>query len=208
MLRSRRMIRREYGTEWWKRFKAISDKRFHKLISEFQDIGNSMFAFNYSYAPGYAAWYDAMVKLGLNAHERDVLMLKMNEKMLLTVPKPLLHAVGKAYYRNMAKGAKRRMDNKPEKLHPFDWDMDYSEKGPGCFCINIKTCGFMAYAKKYGCEGMLPGICQVDYMISHYMNVGFERTTTLGAGGPSCDGCYRLNGRCDFDIEKRLAERK
>lgn len=55
---------------------------------------------------------------------------------------------------------------------------------------------------------MLPAICQVDYMISHYMNVGFERTGTLGTGCDKCDGKYCLKGQCDWDIEKRLAERK
>ena len=208
IIRSGGMIRKEYGNKWWKDFRHYSDKQFRRLISEFPDIGDSMFAFNYCYAPGYAAWYKAMEKMGLNAHERDVLMLKMNEKMLLTVPKPLLHAIGKAYYRNMEKGAERRMANKPRKLPPFDWDMEYSKIDRDSFRINIRSCGFIAYAKKYGCTGMLPGICQVDYMISHYMNVGFERTQTLGAGGSCCDGCYRINGSCEFDIEKRLAERK
>ena len=208
MNRSRPMIKAMYGADWWNRFKALSAEKFGQLIAEFPDIGDSMFAFNYCYAPGYVAWYTSMEKLGLEPHERDVLMLRMNEKMLLTVPKPLLHAVGKVYYRNMSKGAKRRMENPPASIHPFDWKMMYSEDDGDNFRIDITACGFIAYAKKYGSEGMLPGICQVDYMISHYMNVGFERTQTLGAGGSCCDGCYHINGHCDFDIEQQLAEKK
>ena len=91
MARSRQLIQRKYGADWWRRFKSLSDSRFRTLISAFPDIGDSMFAFNYCYAPGYVAWYKAMEQLGLEPHERDVLMLEMNEKMLLTVPKPLLH---------------------------------------------------------------------------------------------------------------------
>ena len=208
MGRSRKLIKQKYGNDFWYSFKELSDRRFRELISEFPDIGDSMFAFNYCYAPGYVAWYTAMEKLKLAPHERDVLMLEMNEKMLLTVPKPLLHAVGKAYYRNMSKGAKRRTEKKPDSIHPFDWEMQYTEKDRDNFRIDITACGFIAYARKYGGEGMLPGICQVDYMISHYMNVGFERTQTLGAGGCCCDGCYHINGYCEFDIEKRLSERK
>lgn len=202
------MIRGKYNPDWWKRFKELSDNLFQELISEFPDIGDSMFAFNYCYAPGYVAWYKAMEKLGLDAHERDVLMLQMNEKMPLTVPKPLLHAVGRTYYRNMSRDAKKRAANPPEHIHPFDWSIDYRGIDKDTFCIDIKSCGFIAYARKYGAKGMLPGICQVDYMISHYMNVGFERTQTLGAGGSCCDGRYCMNGHCEFDIEKRLAERK
>ena len=208
MVRSRNLIQDKYGKDFRNKFKDLSDRRFKELMAEFQDIGDSMFAFNYCYAPGYVAWYTSMEKLGLDLHERDVLMLEMNERMLCTVPKPLLHAVGKAYYRNMSKGAKRRMEKKPKSIHPFDWEMEYTEDDKDNFRIDIKTCGFIAYTKKYGGEGMLPGICQVDYMISHYMNVGFERTQTLGAGGRCCDGCYHIKGKCDFDIEQRLAERR
>lgn len=208
MGKSRKLIKQKYGKYFWDSFKNLSDKRFGELISEFQDIGDSMFAFNYCYAPGYVAWYKAMEQLGMEPHERDVLMLEMNEKMLLTVPKPLLHAVGKTYYRGMNRNAKKRVENPPEKIHPFDWTIKYQEVDRDAFCIDITSCGFIAYAKKYDAESMLPGICQVDYMISHYMNVGFDRTQTLGAGGSCCDGRYCMNGYCEFDIEKRLAERK
>lgn len=208
MLRSRGLIRRKYGAAWWDGFRQASDRRFGELMAEFEDIGDSMFAFNYCYAPGYVAWYTAMEGLGLDAHARDVLMLEMNEKMLLTVPKPLLHAVGRAYYRNMRRGARRRMAQGQKDIHPLDWEMKFRDIDRDTFRIDITRCGFVAYARRYGAEGMLPGICQVDYMISHYMNVGFERTQTLGAGGSCCDGCYRLDGRCDFDIERRLAERR
>lgn len=39
---------------------------------------------------------------------------------------------------------------------------------------------------------MLPGICRVDYLIAHYMNVGFDRTQTLGEGGTMCDCRYKM----------------
>ena len=63
MTRSRSMIRKRYGKDFWIGFKRASDGRFHELINEFEDIGNSMFAFNYAYAPGYVAWYKTMEKL-------------------------------------------------------------------------------------------------------------------------------------------------
>ena len=49
------------------------------------------FSFNYAYAPSYVAWYRSMRQLGLDAGQADDLMWKMNEKMLLSVPKPFLH---------------------------------------------------------------------------------------------------------------------
>lgn len=202
------MITAEYGRDFWKRFKELSDRRFRELIAEFPDIGESMFALNYAYAPGYVAWWNAMELLGLEQHQCDVLMLRMNEKMLLTVPKAALHAVGKSYLKNMQKGARKRMQNPPAEIHEFDWDIQYRDRGNGSFDIDIFSCGFIAYTEKYGGRNMLPAICQVDYMISHYMNVGFERTGTLGAGCDKCDGKYCLKGQCGWDIEKRIAERK
>jgi hypothetical protein len=206
MARSRKMICDNYGKSFWKDFKRLSNIKFQKLMSEFEDIGQSMFATNYIYAPGYVAEFTSMEKLGLSQHECDVLMLKMNEKMLTTVPKFLLHAVGKAYYQNMSKGAANRIANRPEKIHEFDWDIDYRKTGKDTFEIDIKSCGFIAYAKKYGGIHMLPGICRVDYMISHYMNVGFSRTGTLGFGDKCCDCKYAMNGSCEWDVEKALAE--
>lgn len=208
MIRSKKMIKNEYGIIFWKVFKYNSDEKFLALIEEYPNIGDSMFAFNYAYAPSYVAWFTAMEKAGLNQHACDVLMLKMNEKMLLTVPKAFLHAVGKAYYRDMRKKAEKRMENTPVQLHPFDWDIEYRRIDNDSFEIDIQKCGFIAYAKKYGCENMLPGICQVDYMISHFMNVGFSRTQTLGAGGTMCDCCYHICGSCDWNIEKRLEEKR
>lgn len=192
MCRSRKMIIRQYGRKFWKSFKKISNAKFKELMKEFEDIGDSMFAFNYVYAPEYVAEFTTMEKLGLAQHDCDELMLKMNEKMLLTVPKLLLNAVGKMYYKNMAKLAENRVQNKPDKLHPFDWDIDFRRKGKDTFEIDIKTCGFIEYTKKYGGSFMLPGICRVDYLIAHYMNVGFDRTQTLGEGGTMCDCRYKM----------------
>lgn len=48
MGKSRKLIKQKYGKYFWDSFKNLSDKRFGELISEFQYIGDSMFAFNYS----------------------------------------------------------------------------------------------------------------------------------------------------------------
>ena len=64
------------------------------------------------------------------------------------------------------------------------------------FEIDIRRCGFITVAKKYGVEGMLPGICSVDYMVSHYMGNGFSRTKTLGDGDECCNCHYELTGKC------------
>ena len=55
-----------------------------------------------------------------------------------------------------------------------------------------------------GMEGMLPGICSVDFMISHYMGNGFSRTKTLGAGDECCNCHYELQGTCPLHAPKGM----
>lgn len=211
MLRSKAMMRRELGAKPWQEFKQRSDARFRELMGEFESIGDSMFAFNYAYAPAYVAWYTALEAIGVAPHERDVWMLRMTERLILLMPKRLLRAMGKLYFRNMSRQAcetQRRRQESRTPLHPFDWDIDYRRIDDDNFEIDFKTCGFIRYTRKYGAEGMLPGICQTDYMVANLLGVGFERTQTLAAGGRMCDCKCNIGGSCPFDMEERLAQRR
>ena len=91
MCRSKGYIQKQYGKSFWKSFREHSDAVFRQVAAELPDIGDSIFSFNYAYAPSYVAWYRSMRQLGLDAGQADDLMWKMNEKMLLSVPKPFLH---------------------------------------------------------------------------------------------------------------------
>ena len=196
MLRSRGMIIKRYGKDFWKRFGRGSDRLFAYVLKRTSSIGKSVFSFNYAYAPAYTAWYKTMRKLGMSAKEADELMWLMNEKMLLTVPKPFLHMVGKSYLNNFRRKAAEHEKRQKSGLHPFDWEIAFRNIDDNSFEIDITKCGFIAFAGRFGAEGMLPGICSVDYMISHYMGNGFRRTMTLGHGERCCDCHYELTGKC------------
>lgn len=209
MHRSKKMIKERYGKDFWHTFRKVSDEQFASLLNDFEDIGESMFAFNYAYAPSYVAWYKAMEANKMHQHEEDILMLLMNEKMLTAVPAPLLHLAGKTYLNNMRSGAKKHLQlQQKNALHPDDWKVDFENIDDSHFNITIHECGFIKYAKRYHAEGILPAICQVDYMVSHYMHVGFERTMTLGSGEKCCDGKYCLYGDCAWNMEQRLKENR
>ena len=204
MLRSRKMIIKEYGRQFWNGFNTGSDKLFKQVLKETPNIGESVFSFNYVYAPSYVAWYKTMRELGLDAGDADSLMWKMNEKMLLTVPKLLLHMVGKSYLNSFRKKASKHEERQKNGLHPFDWEIAYRNIDANSFEITITKCGFIAFAKKFQAEGMLPGICSVDYMISYYMGNGFRRKKTLGYGDQCCDCHYELTGKCPIRPEGEL----
>lgn len=193
MCRSKGYIQKQYG----KSFREHSDAVFRQVAAELPDIGDSIFSFNYAYAPSYVAWYRSMRQLGLDAGQADDLMWKMNEKMLLSVPKPFLHMAGKSYLNSFRKKAKQHLQRQGKPgFSEYDWLIDYRDIDANSFEIDIRRCGFITVAKKYGVEGMLPGICSVDYMVSHYMGNGFSRTKTLGDGDECCNCHYELTGKC------------
>lgn len=197
MCRSKGYIQKQYGKSFWKSFREHSDAVFRQVAAELQDIGDSIFSFNYAYAPSYVAWYRSMRQLGLDAGQADDLMWKMNEKMLLSVPKPFLHMAGKSYLNSFRKKAKQHLQRQGKPgFSEYDWLIDYRDIDANSFEIDIRRCGFITVAKKYGVEGMLPGICSVDYMVSHYMGNGFSRTKTLGDGDECCNCHYELTGKC------------
>ena len=195
--RSKGYIQKQYGKSFWKSFREHSDAVFRQVAAELPDIGDSIFSFNYAYAPSYVAWYRSMRQLGLDAGQADDLMWKMNEKMLLSVPKPFLHMAGKSYLNSFRKKAKQHLQGQGKPgFSEYDWLIDYRDIDANSFEIDIRRCGFITVAKKYGVEGMLPGICSVDYMVSHYMGNGFSRTKTLGDGDECCNCHYELTGKC------------
>lgn len=197
MCRSKGYIQKQYGKSFWKSFREHSDAVFRQVAAELPDIGDSIFSFNYAYAPSYVAWYRSMRQLGLDAGQADDLMWKMNEKMPLSVPKPFLHMAGKSYLNSFRKKAKQHLQRQGKPgFSEYDWLIDYRDIDANSFEIDIRRCGFITVAKKYGVEGMLPGICSVDYMVSHYMGNGFSRTKTLGDGDECCNCHYELTGKC------------
>lgn len=197
MCRSKGYIQKQYGKSFWKSFREHSDAVFRQVAAELPDIGDSIFSFNYAYVPSYVAWYRSMRQLGLDAGQADDLMWKMNEKMLLSVPKPFLHMAGKSYLNSFRKKAKQHLQRQGKPgFSEYDWLIDYRDIDANSFEIDIRRCGFITVAKKYGVEGMLPGICSVDYMVSHYMGNGFSRTKTLGDGDECCNCHYELTGKC------------
>ena len=197
MCRSKGYIQKHYGKAFWKSFRSSSDAIFRQVAAELPDIGDSIFSFNYAYTPSYVAWYRTMRELGLTREQADDLMWKMNEKMLLAVPKPFLHMTGKSYLNNFRKKAEKHLRRQKEPdFSPYDWLIRYRNLDDNRFEIDILRCGFITAAKKYGVEEMLPGICSVDYMVSHYMGNGFSRTRTLGDGDECCNCHYELTGKC------------
>lgn len=209
MARSKGFITDKYGVAFWKKFRALSKEHLNVILPNVPDIGDSVFSFNYKFGPPYIAWYKSFLELGLKKDESIQNIWKMNEKMVTTVPKPFLHASGNAYMGGFRKKANAHIarQNRGE-LHPYDWRIAYREIEKNTFEIDITECAMKKLAHSFDAEGLLPGICRMDYLFSSVMGTGFSRTKTLGDGDDCCNCHYELEGRCEWAPEKGFDTRK
>ena len=209
MLKSRRFLIKKYSKEWFERFSALSKRYFNELLTKLPDIGESIFSFNYKFAPAYIAWYRALADTGVSGSEADETLWRMNEALFTAVPSPLLHTVGKAYLNGFRKKASAHAQRQSSgSLHPYDWRIEYRDVDANCFEIDITECAFKKLAVEYGTEGLLPGICRIDYLSANLMGNGFERTKTLGDGDDCCNCRYYVTGSCEWSPEKGFTDRK
>ena len=209
MLRSRRALVQKYGKEFWAAFKKSSKAKLNDILPFTPDIGKSIFAFNFKFGPPYIAWYQTLRALGLQQQQAWETIWLMNEKLLATAPRGLLHLCGKLYFRGMKKQASAHIARQQNnELQPYDWQIAYRGVDANTFEIDIADCGLKKLAHDFDADGLLPGICRLDYLTSHLMGNGFERTKTLGDGDDCCNGCYHITGTCAWAPETGFAHRR
>ncbi|MDD3229671.1 MAG: L-2-amino-thiazoline-4-carboxylic acid hydrolase [Oscillospiraceae bacterium] len=209
MCRSKSYLVKKYGKGFWQDFKAASDKTFAQTLPHVPDIGNSIFSFNYEFGPSYIAWYKSFLKLGLTCKEATENIWIMNEKMVTTIPRPFLKATGKSYLNGFRKKAASHVTLQDKgKLHPYDWHITYREINQNSFEFDITECGLKKLAHQFDADGLLPGICRMDYLFANLMGNGFVRSKTLGDGDNCCNCHYDLVGECEWSPEKGFTDRR
>lgn len=209
MLRSRKVLLRKYGKDFCNSYSRLSKEEFETILPRVPDIGKSIFSFNYQFAAPYIAWYKSLLKLGLSQQEAWEMIWLMNEKLATTVPNFLLHATGKRYFNGFRKKAAAHIERQQQsKLHPYDWRVAYREISDNTFELDIAECAMKKLAHDFDADGLLPGICRMDFLFSHLMSNGFERTKTLGDGDDCCNCRYQIEGSCEWSPEKGFINRK
>lgn len=209
MFRSKKKLIDKYGIDFWLKFKKQSRKFLEDILQRVPDIGKSIFSFNYKFAPSYISWYKTFLELGLSQEETIQNIWMMNEKMATTLPKPFLHLIGKTYFSSFRKKAKKHLTRQSEnRLHPYDWQIEYRSIDANSFEINIKSCAMKNLSHDLAADGLLPGICRMDYLFANLMRNGFKRTKTLGDGDECCNCHYEMKGSCEWSPEKGFEYRK
>ena len=209
MLRSRNLLTKKYGRGFFHDFKTLSKEKLNGILPQVPDIGKSVFSFNYQFGPAYIAWYKAFLELRLEQQEIWENIWLMNERMISIIPRGLLHLTGKSYINGFKKKAAMHIERQLKNaLHPYDWQIAYREISDNTFEIDITECGLKKLAHDFDADGLLPGICRMDYLFSHLMGNGFERTKTLGDGDDCCNCRYHFEGSCEWAPEKGFEGRK
>ena len=207
--RSKRYYIEQYSEEFFKAFAEKSTAVFREIAPKVPDIGKSIFSLNYRFAPAYIAWYKALIELGNTREEADRNIWAMNERLLCMLPRFMLKLTGKMYLNSFRKKAvSHEKRQKAGLLHPYDWRITFRHIDSNTFEIDITECGYLKLAQDYHIRELLPGICRIDYLLSHIMGNGFERTKTLGDGNDCCNCRYHIVGECEWAPEKGFDTRK
>lgn len=207
---SKRLLKAAYGDDFYRKFYKSSKNQLTGVLSGAPDIGKSIFAVNYYFCICYIAWYKAFLELGMDKEEANMLIWKMNEELMKLFPGASLRFFAKHLYLGSFRRKAPRVEKQAKEgtLHPFDWKLRYKDISPATFELHIYECGMIKLCKKFNIEGLLPSICRMDYLFSHYMGNGFARTKTLGDGDDCCNCRYSFPGECEWEPEKGFADRK
>jgi len=209
MIRSHGAMEKKFGKEYTMLFTATSDRYFIQVDRKTPDIGKSVFAFNYAFAPAYIAWYKTAVELGTNDNDIQKLLWLMSEKIITTIPPCFRRNCGRIYLNSFRK--KAPLHEKKEiqgKVHAYDFFIHFIPKDKKRFGIDITRCGMRTIAADFDALGIFPAVCRVDYMISEYLHLGFTRTKTLGDGDDCCNCHYEIGGICRWAPEEGFENRK
>jgi len=207
---SKKSLQAEYGKNIYSSFAKESKKQFKHIIRLTPDIGNSIFKLNFAFTPCYIAWYKAFLTLKMDNDTVICWIWKINENMLLLIPQNLLKRYGaKVYLGGFRKKAEaHEIYSIQKKLHEYDYKIRYKNIDDNTFEIDIYQCGMKRLCEENGALGLLPGICRIDYLLSHYMGCGFSRTKTLGDGNDYCNCRYSMIGNCVWSPENGFDDRK
>jgi hypothetical protein len=209
-IRARKMLNSAYENGFYQRFYGISKAQLSNIIPEVPDIGNSIFAMNYYFCCCYIAWYRAFLELGIDKEAANALIWKINEAFIKQFPTILVKLFARHSYLGGFRKKAPLVQRQAEQgtLHPFDWKVRYKNIDKNTFELEIYECAMFKLCKKLDCRDLLPSICRMDYLFSHYMGNAFERTKTLGDGDDCCNCRYTFPGQCEWAPEKGFEDRK
>ena len=209
MRRSKERMLNDFGNGFWEEFKANADNWMQEILPKVPDIGHSVFRTSYDMCPAYIAWYKSLMAMGFSSEEAGEELWVMSEDLLELIPKRVLKLPMKGYMAGFRDDAAlHEQRGKAGKLHPYDWQIVFTDHDDDHFEIDISECAMMKLSKDFDALGMFPAVCRVDFLAANVMGNGFSRTKTLADGDECCNCMYEIGGTCDWNPELGFTDRK
>lgn len=206
---SKQLIVKERGTIFYGTLKKKIKQHLSEIIPQVPKIGDSIFKSSYLMGVFFIAWFKAFLELGLSTEEANLWIWKVTENALKKIPVCCTGIAKKIYIGGMLRKAESHYRKSLSgSLPEFDWKIEYKKVNDNEFFLNTYECGIQKLCTKFHTEEMLPSICRMDYLTSHYLNCGFSRDKTLGDGYELCNNTFYINGECEWAPEKGFVHRK
>ena len=198
---SKKALVKKLGKENYQVFLQSVKRYQYRFYPLFPKLGKSVFSNSYFFGSCYFLYYPAFKDLGYSVKEAGELIWIMNEAFMLMLPSFLRGLTGKyyaGYFRKLGPWATKQAQE--NKLHPDDWRISFSAESKSKFAINIYECYIVKLANRLELPDILPTICRMDHLFSHYFHQGFRRTKTLGDGDSLCNCEWTIPGECEWPI--------
>jgi hypothetical protein len=205
LLSSTKYLNSYLGTQKYRQFKKYVSEYKREYSEIIPNIGKTVFANSYYFSTCYFFYFSALKRLGYSSDVATTIIWAINENLVKKIPGIARNIVGKYYVGQIRKRAGEATEKgRQNKLHPDDWRIEYHEISKTEWKIDIYECYVKKMAERLGLLDMLPGVCRMDYLFSHYFHQGFERTMTLGDGDNRCNCYWVVPGECDWPIANHI----
>lgn len=205
----KKKITQSYNKEFYTKYITTEKENLNVILSDTPEIYDSIFISSYLIGICYIAMFKSFRSMGVSVEQSNKNIWISTETLLKKIPKVLVPLAKKAYINPMIKKAVSHTEkSKSGQLPEYDWNVEYIKIDDNCFQLNTYECGLKKLCKKFSSEEMLPSLCRMDYLTSHYLHCGFERDKTLGDADEVCNNTFYIKGDCAWAPEKGFTYRK
>jgi hypothetical protein len=209
MWKGKRRLIKKYGKIFFKKYYNESLALIKEIIQEVPNIGKSLFRFNYEFGICYVVWFKILKNDGFKNEDIIKEIWELTNDFLHIIPQSIMRFFAKIYLNSWYNGAQKMVEKENKGLNSkLDYKIRFDKIDDKTFEITFLDCAMRNLFQKYNTMELMPGICRIDYLMFNYMNIGFERTKTLGDGDEYCNCRYSFKGTCEWSPEKGFVNRK
>ena len=209
MWKGKKRIIKLYGKIFYQKYYKESLELIKEVIPNVPNIGKSIFRFNYEFGVCYVVWFKVLKNSNFNNDNIVKEIWELTNDFLHIIPHSIMKIFSKFYLKGWYNGAQKMIKRENKGINnKLDYKIKFNNIDRNTFEIIFTDCAMKNLFQKFNTMELMPGVCRIDYLMFNYMNVGFERTKTLGDGDEYCNCKYSYKGTCEWSPEKGFENRK